>query len=304
MQALARTTSRSHAARCILHLAHVAPIMRATRSIDVRAYGTSGPFVAVLHGGPGAPGYMAPVARELAHTFRVLEPLQRGAGDVLLTVARHVEDLGEVLTSRCGEAQAVLAGHSWGAMLALAYAAAHPDRVASIVLIGCGTFDVAARARFRAIIDARMDDGLRRRVDRLTDDYRDADERLRIRAELTLPLYSHDVDPAAAGFEGCDARAHQETWDDMMRLQTAGVYPRAFEVIHAPAIMLHGAADPHPGSMIRASLEPYLPQLEYVEWERCGHYPWLEPVRDDFFHALVEWIQRHGDKATLEGHRV
>jgi pimeloyl-ACP methyl ester carboxylesterase len=238
---------------------------------------------------------MAPVARQLAPTFRVLEPLQRGGSDMPLSVARHVDDLDEVLTSRCGDRRAVLAGHSWGAMLALAYAAAHSDRVASIVLIGCGTFDVAARERFRAILDARMDDGLRRRIERLAPE---ADERLRMRAELTLPLYSHDVRAAAAGFEGCDAGAHQETWDDMMRLQAAGVYPRAFEVIRVPVIMLHGAVDPHPGPMIRAGLEPYLPQLEYVEWERCGHYPWLEPVRDDFFRTLVEWMQRHADESA------
>ena len=55
--------------------------------------------------------------------------------------------------------------------------------------------------------------------------------------------------------------------------------------------MLHGAADPHPGLMIRASLEPYLPQLEYHEWERCGHYPWLErAVRDEFFSVLRAWL--------------
>jgi hypothetical protein len=48
--------------------------------------------------------------------------------------------------------------------------------------------------------------------------------------------------------------------------------------------------------MIRASLEPYLPQLEYVQWERCGHYPWLEPaVWDDFFRVMIEWLHRCTD---------
>ena len=46
----------------------------------IREYGSAGPMVVLLHGGPGAPGYMAPVARELADSFRVLEPLQRGSG--------------------------------------------------------------------------------------------------------------------------------------------------------------------------------------------------------------------------------
>ena len=119
----------------------------------IRDYGTSGPFVAVLHGGPGAPGYMAPVARRLGDVFRVLEPLERGSTDEPLTVASHVGDLHEALTSRCGGGPSALVGHSWGAMLALAYAAAHADRVASVVLIGCGTLSVAARERMRAILD-------------------------------------------------------------------------------------------------------------------------------------------------------
>ena len=46
--------------------------------------------------------------------------------------------------------------------------------------------------------------------------------------------------------------------------------------------------------MIRASLAPYLPHLDYREWDRCGHYPWLErAVREEFFSVLREWLLRH-----------
>jgi pimeloyl-ACP methyl ester carboxylesterase len=246
---------------------------------------------------------MAPVARRLANTFQVLEPLQRSSADEPLTVARHVADLHDMLISRCTDGRAALVGHSWGAMLALAYAAAHTEQVASVVLIGCGTFDLAARDRFHAILDARTDAILRQRVERLAIDCADQNERMRRRVELTLPLYSYAVDPKTAGFEGCDARAHQETWDDMMQLQAAGVYPKVFAAIRVPVIMLHGATDPHPGQMIRASLEPYMPQMEYVEWERCGHYPWLEgSTRDDFFRVLVRWLRQHSDTPLAPRH--
>ena len=78
-----------------------------------------------------------------------------------------------------------------------------------------------------------------------------------------------------------------------MRLQEESVYPAAFAAIDAPVLMLHGTVDPHPGRMIRASLEPHLPQLEYHEWERCGHYPWLEKAaREEFFAVLREWLTR------------
>lgn len=260
----------------------------------IREYGTSGPLVAVLHGGPGAPGYMAPVARRLADTFRVLEPLQRARDSEPLTVARHVADLDEVLDSRCGSAQPALVGHSWGAMLALAYAAAHPGRVASLVLIGCGTFDHAARDRMRAIREERTDERLRQRMERLPEEVPDPDERLRIMGELLLPLHSYDLVDAGQELETCDARGSDESWEDMVRLQDEGIYPAAFAAIDAPVIMLHGAVDPHPGPVIRRSLEPHLPQLEYREWERCGHYPWLErAVRDEFFVVLRGWLGRY-----------
>jgi pimeloyl-ACP methyl ester carboxylesterase len=77
----------------------------------------------------------------------------------------------------------------------------------------------------------------------------------------------------------------------MLRLQAEGVYPRSFAAIESPVLMLHGADDPHPGAMIRDSLTPYLPQLEYRELERCGHYPWLErAAHDEFFATLREWL--------------
>jgi pimeloyl-ACP methyl ester carboxylesterase len=159
-----------------------------------------------------------------------------------------------------------------------------------------GTFTVATRQRFHAILDARTDESLRQRVRALDLECPDPDERLERRARFTLPLYSFDIGGSDPGFEGCDARAHQETWGDMVRLQEEGVYPRAFEAIRAPVLMLHGAADPHPGEMIRASLEPYIPQIEYVEWEHCGHYPWLEPAaRDEFFRIMIQWLQHHTD---------
>ncbi len=41
--------------------------------------------------------------------------------------------------------------------------------------------------------------------------------------------------------------------------------------------MLHGRQDPHPGQRIRKGVMPYLPQLEYCEWDACGHYPGLKP---------------------------
>lgn len=257
----------------------------------VRTYGNSGPLVIVLHGGPGGAGYMAPVARGLADSCRILEPFQRGSGRIPLTVASHVEDLRELIDLRCEGSRPALVGSSWGAMLALAFAAAYPNLAGPLVLIGCGTFDPVARARMQAILDERMGTALRRRIEGLAAEIGDPDERLRVRADLILPLYSCELSTSDLEVETCDARAYEETWADMLRLQAQGVYPAAFSAIRSPILMLHGALDPHPGRMILASLEPYLPQIEYREFERCGHYPWLErAVRDEFFSVLRDWL--------------
>lgn len=265
--------------------------------MKVREYGTSGPQVIVVHGGPAAVGEAAPIARGLADSFRVLEPWQRGSGGEPLTVARHVADLHRLVASGCGDARPALVGESWGAMLVLAYAAAHPDSAGPLVLVGCGTFDTAARARLRATLEQRMDDGLRRRIEQLEHRCSDPDERLRGTYELMRGLYDYDAVPAEADPEAAalplDVRAHTETWADMVRLQEDGVYPAAFAAITSPVLMLHGTWDPHPGPMIRDGLATSLPQLEYREFHRCGHSPWLERgARDDFFAVLRCWLAR------------
>jgi pimeloyl-ACP methyl ester carboxylesterase len=258
----------------------------------IRTYGSSGPFVVLLHGGPGAPGSMAPVARALEDRFRLLEPFQRGSAEEPLTVARHVEDLHEPVVSSCPEAKPALVGSSWGAMLALAYAAEHPDAAAALVLIGCGTFDLRARARMRAILKERTDDHLRQRLERLEEEIPDPHARLGAMADLIEPLYTYDPLPERDESEPIDARAHEETWHDMVRLQEEGIYPAAFSAIRSPVLMLHGSYDPHPGRMIRAGLAALMPQLEYREWEQCGHYPWREKaVRGEFFTVLGNWLR-------------
>ncbi len=258
--------------------------------MKLRTYGERGPTVILVHGGPGAPGSMAPIARELSDTFRVLEPWQRRSGGAPLTVARHVADLDELVRAQCPDERPAVVGSSWGAMLALAWAAAHPERAGRLVLIGCGTFDIASRHRLETTCDARIDADLARELATLPSRIPDEDERLAKIGELVFPLYSYDpLGPCEHG--PCDARGHRETWADMLRLQKEGVFPRAFERIDAPVLLLHGAHDPHPAREIRASLEAWLPQLEAVEWERCGHYPWLERfVREEFYATLRKWI--------------
>lgn len=263
--------------------------------MHVRYYGTSGAPVLILHGGPAAVGDVAPVARGLSASFRTAEPWQRGSGREPLTVARHIADLHELVSDRYDATAPALVGHSWGAMLALCYAAEHPGNTGPIVLVGCGTFDQAARRRLQETIEGRMDDDLRDRLTRVSIDGADpADEFVR-GFKLTRHLYDFDpIEPYADKdeFEPFDIQAHHETWNDMAKLQDDGTYPGAFAAIRSPVLMLHGQYDPHPGEMIRDSLLPYIPHLEYHDWPRCGHSPWIErAARVAFFSVICAWLE-------------
>ena len=262
--------------------------------IEIREYGTTGPLVFALHGGPGARGSIAPVAKGLAGSFRVLEPLQRRAGEEPLTVAVHVADLDEVILDRWEEGPPALVGSSWGAMLALAYAAEHPDRCGPIALVGCGTWDKAARGVFQATLRERLSEEQQARLATIAEDHPDSTERMNVLAEIILPVFAVDPVKDDSHAEEFDAPGNVETWADMIRLQEAGVYPAAFAAIRSPVVMLHGDYDPHPGPMIRDSLLPVLPDLEYVEIAKCGHDPWVErEAREPFFAALIDWLGGH-----------
>lgn len=263
--------------------------------ISVRRYGDPAePAVVLIHGGPGAPGYMAPVARELsARGFYCVEPLQRLASDdpeESLSVSIHIEDLRVVLQKLARPV--VLLGSSWGAMLALAFAAEHPASVHALVLVGCGTFSQESRAEFQRRFAERGGEAMRealaeieRRVEL------GPNERLELKADAILDAYSWELSSRDLECVGVDALGNKQTWSDMLELQGRGVYPACFDQIDAPALLVHGDVDPHPGELVARELSEVMPRLEYIELGRCGHYPWLEVYgREPFFELVAEWL--------------
>jgi pimeloyl-ACP methyl ester carboxylesterase len=267
--------------------------------IAVRRWGDSGaPEVVVLHGGPGAPGSARSLAVALAaRGLFVLEPLQRRSAEAdgeALTVARHVEDLAEAAPAR-----AALVGHSFGAMLGLSFASAFPGRVTALALVGCGTYDEAARRELRARLAARMGSAGSARSEALAlasaleRDPTARDALLAERGALHDAAQSVDAerDPGDDALPP-DAAGHDATWRDVLRLQAEGVEPAAFARIRAPVRLFQGADDPHPGPAIRDALRAHVPALGYEEFARCGHSPWLErAAREAFLASLAAFLR-------------
>lgn len=101
-----------------------------------------GPTVVVLNGGPGNDfNYFVDAIRGFATRYRFILFEQRGS--VLspvpsraipsLSINTLVSDL-DTLRQALGQKKIVLLGHSFGTLLALEYARAHPERVAGLVL--------------------------------------------------------------------------------------------------------------------------------------------------------------------------
>ncbi len=97
-------------------------------------------LIIVLHGGPGNDyRYLLPL-KDLSDQYRVLFYDQRGSGlsarvpEDQLSLETLLSDLEYIVERFSSDRPVNLIGHSWGAMLATAYIARHPEKVAKAVL--------------------------------------------------------------------------------------------------------------------------------------------------------------------------
>ncbi|WP_416969004.1 alpha/beta fold hydrolase [Streptomyces sp. 4F14] len=141
------------------------------------AQGTPRPTpVIVLHGGPGTPGdgpdAMDRILAGRGYDVYAYDQVGSGRSTRLAdptgyTVARQVADL-EAVRERIGAEKVVLMGASWGATLAAEYLAAHPERVARMVLTSPGVLWAPAwEGRDEGDIWDLLTPELRRRIDEL-----------------------------------------------------------------------------------------------------------------------------------------
>lgn len=116
------------------------------QSITVRGRNVKTPILIWLHGGPGTDetGMWRKYNSELEEHFVVVYWTQRGTGrsyssDIhasSMTINQFVRDLDQLilyLQRRFGGQKVVIVGHSWGTSFGVAYAQAHPQKVAAYV---------------------------------------------------------------------------------------------------------------------------------------------------------------------------
>jgi proline iminopeptidase len=277
-----------------------------------------GPPLLFLHGGPGSGS--SPRHRQLfdLRHFRVVLFDQRGWGRSqprgsvqAKTSAQLVADI-EQLRQHLGIERWLVVGGSWGAGLALAYAAAHPAACAGLVLRGvflgrpsdldwffqqAGALVPAAWEALAALAPpgARGDllgwlhQGLQGEQALLYASAWEAWEASLAQQQPVLPRTGLTPDEAAALVDKYRVQSHYLThgcfWGE------TDLLARARELGAVPTAILHGRLDTICRPQAAQDLQQQLPgsRLQWVEG--CGHSP-FEPA---MARALAQAVRHHAD---------
>lgn len=254
---------------------------------NLRKYGKPPFAVVVVHGGPGADGEMAPVARELASGCGILEPIQTAA-----SLEGQIEELKTVL-ERNGDLPVTLVGFSWGAWLSFIFAAYYPAFVRELILIGSGPYEEKYAARIQETRLNRLSEEERAEVKSLIDvlDNPEAEDKSSAFARFGVLFSKADAYDSMHESEIIDCRADifQSVWKDAVELRRSGRLLKLGKHIKCPVVAIHGDYDPHPAEGVQKPLSGILKSFRFVLLKNCGHMPWIEQeAMEEFFQILKE----------------
>ena len=252
-----------------------------------RTYGKPPFTVAVVHGGPGAPGEMAPVARRLASGRGVLEPLQTAS-----SLEGQVQELKAVIEKYATPPLAVV-GYSWGAWLGLITASRFPALVKKLILVGSGGLEEKHAARLHETRFARLSEEERTEIESLIQILNDPEAKRKKDAFMRFgALFSKAdaYDPETLDSEVIDFQADifQSVWGDAAELRRSGKLLELAKQIQCPVTAIHGDFDPHPARGVQEPLSAVLKDFRFILLERCGHKPWIERHAKEPFYEILE----------------
>ena len=251
-----------------------------------RTAGTGAPVV-LLSGGPGFEvDYLLPVADFLPGRQKILLE-QRGTGRSRaakfnaneLTLRTVVQDL-EALREHLKQERLFLVGHSWGGMLAMAYAVAHPDRVDRLILIASGGPTLEFAGWFSDNIHARLhsEDKEAQQYWKEAATHGVTPEKAAIESiRAILPGYFYDRAKALAfGAQLTEASYHPDVnaalFTDLGK--TYDLRP-GLRAVDRPVLIIAAHQDPI-GDKTAEDIHALIKSSTLVYFDKCGHFPWIE----------------------------
>ncbi|WP_432664351.1 alpha/beta hydrolase [Wukongibacter baidiensis] len=254
---------------------------------NLRIYGKAPYNIAVIHGGPGGPGSMAPVAEVLSKDCGVLEPLQSKD-----TIEGQLSELANLLDESAA-LPITLIGHSWGAWLSYMFAAKFPSYVKRIILIGSGSYDTKYLKLLNSTRDSRLNEEENRKIEGLWNQLRDKEQCSDkvLRDFLKLIIKADSYEPIS--YDDGTIEFQPDTFSKIM--SEVNELRKSFELlemgrdIKCPVIAIHGDHDSHPYQGVKEPLSEVIADFKFILLENCGHSPWNEKyAKDKFFEILFE----------------
>jgi proline iminopeptidase len=247
----------------------------------------------VVHGGPGLDqSYLWPLAWLAAPDRRVVFYDQRGAGGSTRPPSgdygldAQVADL-DAVRRELGADRVLLVAHSWGTVVALAYAAAHPDAVAALILVGMGapTADEDHRS-FGPRFGARKQALIKAGVVPATRPAQSGEDCM---ASFDAILPAHFADARHPGARRLAGTYHCEVGRATTAAAGGWDFRSLLGSLQMPVLMVIGDADAnYPGAVVTARLVSR-DQLAWGELRSCGHFPWIE-CPEPFFATVVRFL--------------
>jgi pimeloyl-ACP methyl ester carboxylesterase len=259
-----------------------------TNMKNLRKYGYKPFRVAVIHGGPGAPREMAPVARELSSVMGVLEPLQTAA-----TLEGQLQGLEAVLEKNAA-LPGTLIGFSWGALLSFIFAARYPSFVNKLILIGSAPYEEKyalniTQTRLSRLSEQEKEQALSLMETLNAPSIADENTPLARLGKLLSRADSYDPLPHDDEILECRYDVYRGVWEQAEQLRSSGKLLELGRKIHCPVVAIHGDYDPHPSAGVVEPLSRTLKDFRFILLEKCGHRPWLErSARDSFYNILKQ----------------
>lgn len=254
----------------------------------------------VINGGPGLDHRSVASSHAwdlLAATRPVVLYDQRGTGKSIsrtpaaeITVNELVNDL-EALRSHLGAAQLEVVGWSWGGFLALAYAAAHENRVAHLVLVGSAPPKLADNIY---LFETVFPDIAARQVPNKTVAGQVGCESERIDDYMLMEFYDPDKRDRFMAQNRPFAFSEQTCIAAMLDALRIDLNPQVSKLA-VPTLVTSGRFDMNVAPIVSYRLSKLIPNARLQIFERSGHMPFHEQP-DEFARVVEEFLAQGVDR--------